>query len=220
LLHTWIAGTRFTQRRYDEAEHHAHKAVEISKAVEVSQQPRYRDWYAIGLLMSLLARAARSAAPEAIVQATEICTAFGAQGIGLNASYYLWGLALGSARMGDRQRAQGLLAEAFRRAEVSQESRMNAELWILQAELERDDAAARDALVRALQIADEQGNLATALRAAVTAALRLGSPTDVDAARETLDVLEGRIPYPANHDWMQVRLARLRTGLDRKGETG
>jgi hypothetical protein len=97
---------------------------------------------------------------------------------------------------------------------------MNAELWILQAELEHDDAAARDALVRALQIADEQGNLATALRAAVTAALRLGSPTDVDAARETLDVLEGRIPYPANHDWMQVRLARLRTGLDRKGETG
>ena len=220
LLHTWVAGTRFTQRRYDEAEHHAHRAVEISKAVEVSQQPRYRDWYAIGLLMSLLARAARSAAPEAVVQATEICTAFGAQGIGLNASYYLWGLALGCARMGERQRAQGLLAEAFRRAEVSQESRMNAELLILQAELEPDDTAARTALVRALQIADEQGAIATALRAAVTGALRLGGATaDVDAARETLDMLDGRVSYPAEHDWMHDRLARLRGGLDRKGET-
>ena len=65
LLHTWIAGTRFTQRRYDEAEEHARNAVAISQAVALSQQPRYRDWYAIGMLMSLLARAARSAAPDA-----------------------------------------------------------------------------------------------------------------------------------------------------------
>ena len=54
----------------------------------------------------------------------------------------------------------------------------------------------------------------------MTGALRLGGATDVEAARETLDVLEGRIPYPADHDWMQIRLARLRTALDRKGETG
>ena len=56
LLHAWIAGTRYTQRRYEEAEEHASKAMAISQAVALSEQPRYRDWYAIGLLMSLLRR--------------------------------------------------------------------------------------------------------------------------------------------------------------------
>jgi hypothetical protein len=213
LLHSWIAGTRFTQRRYDEAEHHAHRAVDISKADALSQPPRYGDWYAIGLLMSLLARAARSAAPDAIVQATEICTAFAGKGIGLNASYYLWGLALGCARAGDRPRAQGMLAEAFRRAELSQESRMTAELLILQAELEPDDAAARSALARALHVAEEQGAIATALRAAVAMATRFGAAPESETARETLDLLDGRVPYPAAHAWMHQRLARLRRGL-------
>jgi class 3 adenylate cyclase len=215
LLHTWIAGTRFTQRRYDDAEQHAHRAVEISKAVAVSQQPRYRDWYAIGLLMSLLARAARSAAPEALMQASQICTTFAGEGIGLNASYYLWGLALGCARAGDRRTAQSLLAEAFRRAEVSQESRMNAELLILQAELEPDEASAQRFLVRALHIADEQGAIATSLRAAVAIVLRAGgAAADRDTARETLDLLDGRVPYPAQSGWMHERLGALRRGLD------
>jgi class 3 adenylate cyclase/tetratricopeptide (TPR) repeat protein len=215
LLHTWIAGTRYTQRRYDEAEEHAHKAAAISQAVAISHQPRYREWYATGLLMSLLARAARSAAPDCVLQATEMCTAFAREGVGLNASYYLWGLALGSARMGDRQTAQHMLAEAFRRAEASEESRMNAELLILGAELEPDEASAQRLLARALHIADEEGAVATSLRAAVAMVLRSGgAAADLETARMTLDLLDGRAPYPAQRGWMHERLARLRRGLD------
>jgi class 3 adenylate cyclase len=214
LLHSWIAGTRYTQRRYDEAEAHACKAVAISQAVAVSQQPRYRDWYATGLLMSLLARAAREAAPECIRQATEMCTAFAREGVGLNASYYLWGLARGYARMGDRQTAQYMVAEAFRRAEASEESRMNAELLILEAELEPDDASARRLLARALRIADEEGAIATSLRAAAAMVLRAkGAPADLDTARMAQDLLDGQAPYPAQRDWMHGLLARLRRGI-------
>jgi class 3 adenylate cyclase len=215
FLHAWIAGTRYTQRRYEEAEEHAGKAVTISQAVAIPQQPRYREWFATGLLMSLLARAARSTAPEAVMQAAETCTAFAREGVGLNASYYLWGLARGFAQMGDRQTAQHMLAEAFRRAEASQESRMDAELLILGAELEPEDASARRLLARALHIADAQGAVATSLRAVVAMVLRSGGgAADLETARTTLDLLDGRAPYPAQRGWMHDRLARLRPGLD------
>jgi hypothetical protein len=211
LLHAWIAGTRYTQRRYAEAEEHANRAVAISQAVAIAQQPRFREWYATGLLMSLLARAAQSPAPEAVAQALETCMAFAREGVGLNASYYLWGLARGYARMGDRPAAQAMLAEASRRAGASQESRMDAELLILGAEVEPDDASARGLLDRALGIAEEQGAIATALRAAAAMVLRSGgAPADLGAARKTLDLLDGRAPYPARRGWMRERLARLR----------
>jgi hypothetical protein len=115
--------------------------------------------------------------------------------------------------MQDRQRAQVFLAEAFRRAEASQESRMNAELLILQAELEHDDRAAQGTLVRALQIADEQSAIATALRAVAMGILRSGGAADVATATETLDILDGRLSYPIEHNWMGNRLAKLRREL-------
>jgi class 3 adenylate cyclase len=215
LLQSWLAGTRYTQRRYEEAEAHARQALAISQAVEIAQQPRYREWYATGLLMSLIARAARSAAPDAVMQALETCVAFASEGVGLNASYYLCGLARGYAQMGDRETARAMLAEGFRRAEASEETRMNAELLMLEAELELDDAAALGVLARALGIADEQGAIATSLRAAVAMVLRPGAPAaDLEIARSTLDLLDGRAPYPAERDWMCKRLARLRRGLE------
>jgi hypothetical protein len=183
LLHAWIAGTRYTQRRYAEAEEHADRAVAISQAVEVSQQPRYRDWYATGLLMTLLARAARAAAPECLTQAIETCMTFAAEGVGLNASYYLWGLARGYAAMGERETADQMLDEAFRRAEASEETRMNAELLILRAELEPDDASATRGLARALRIAEDEGAITTALRAAAALVLRAGPSPPTSRAR-------------------------------------
>lgn len=220
LLHSWIAGTRYTQRRYDEALEHAGRAVAISQAVAVAQQPRYRDWWATGLLMGLLATAARDASPECVGQAAEMCKAFAHEGVGLNASYYLWGLAQGYARMGDRQTAQHMVAEAFRRAEASEESRMNAELLILEATLESDTASARRLLVRALRIADEEGAIATALRAAAALVLRApGAAADLEAARMAQDVLDGRSPCPARDGWMREQLARLRRGIDPAAET-
>jgi hypothetical protein len=91
---------------------------------------------------------------------------------------------------------------------------MDAELLILGAELEPDDAAARAMLARALRIADEQGAVATSLRAAVALVLRAGRPpADVETARATLDLLDGRGVCPPERDWMPERLARLRRGL-------
>jgi hypothetical protein len=36
----------------------------------------------------------------------------------------------------------------------------------------------------------------------------------------TLDLLDGRAPYPAQRDWMHERLAHLRRGLDPQLGTG
>jgi hypothetical protein len=136
---------------------------------------------------------------------------FASEGVGLNASYYLWGLARGYARMGDRQTANAMLDEGFRRAEASEETWMNAELLILRAELEPDDAIAHPLLGQALHIADEEGATATALRAAIALVVRSDrAPAEREAAERALKILDGRAPYPPEPRWMQVSLARLR----------
>jgi tetratricopeptide (TPR) repeat protein len=211
MLHAWIAGTRYTQRRYDEAEQHADRAIAVSRAVSASEQPRYRDWYGTGLLMKMLSKAARTAESECLAQAVATCMEFASEGVGLNASYYLWGLARGYARMGDRQTANAMLDEGFRRAEASEETWMNAELLILRAELEPDDAIAHPLLGQALHIADEEGATATALRAAIALVVRSDrAPAEREAAERALKILDGRAPYPPEPRWMQVSLARLR----------
>jgi len=204
MLHSWIAGARYTQRRYLAAAQHA------AIAVEISQRNGYREWHGVGGLLALMSQAALQPAPEALQQAAQICTAFAQEGVGLNASYYLWGLARGHARMGDPATAGYLLSEAFKRAEASQETRMNSELLILQAEIEPDDAKAARLLRDALSLANAQGTVATALRAAAALNVRSGgSAPDVELARATLDVLEGRAECPAQAGWMRERLVAL-----------
>jgi len=202
LLHTWIAGTRYTQRRYSEALQHA----EI--AVGISQQHGYREWYGTGALLALLAQTALNADPRAVAHATDARMAFAREGVGLNSSYYLWGLARGYAKTGDAQTARQMLAEGFRCAEASGETRMNAELLILQAEFESDDASATQLLASALALADEQGAVPTALRAAAAIALRSkGDDARTEYARATLDMLDGRTAYPTQRNWMEERRA-------------
>lgn len=209
LFHAWIAGTRYTQRRYRECEEHA------KKAVEISQLHGYREWYGTGLLMGLLAQSAQRSAPEAVSQATEACMAFAREGVGLNASYYLWGLAQGHAQTGNRELARVMIAEAFKRAESSAESRMNPELLILQADLESDAAAVFAMLADALRIADNQGAVATALRAAAHLMMRSGkNDADLKEARATLDFLDCRESYPPRPGWMRERLESLRSKLN------
>ena len=88
---------------------------------------------------------------------------------------------------------------------------MNAELLLLRAELEPDDALAHPLLVEALRIADEEGATATALRAAIALALRSDrAPADREAAERALEILDSRAPYPAEPRWMHGALARLR----------
>jgi len=210
LLHAWIAGTRYTQRRYADALQHA----EI--AVGISQQHSYREWYGTGTLLGLLARSALKADPQAVAQATSACMAFAREGVGLNASYYLWGLARGHAQAGDAQAARQMLGEAFKRSETSGEMRMHAELYILQAELEPDDESATQLLGKALTLAEEQGAVATALRAAAEIALRSQGDDDrTECARATLDMLDGRAACSIQPGWMRERSATLRGTFDR-----
>ncbi len=208
-MHAWIAGIRFTQRRCEESAAHARIAVEIS------QRNGYREWYVTGLLIGLLAQASLQASPAALTQASETCMALAREGVGLNASWYLWGLARGHRVAGDDMLARHLVAEAFARAAASGETRMNAELLILQAELEPEAESAVRSLASALEVADEQGGVANALRAAVALVLRsCREDAALELARATHELLEGRGEYPAHHDWMHARLATLRRALE------
>ena len=164
------------------------------------------DWNAC----RAVGKAALGPDPQAIVQATAICTEFAREGVGLNASYYLWALARGHTQAGDAQMARHMLVEASRRAELSRETRMNAELAILQAELESDDGRAAELLNAALVLAKGQGDLTTALRATATLVVGLrGKDTDAEYARVTLAMLDGQISYPNEPNWITQRLAVL-----------
>ena len=131
------------------------------------------------------------------------------EGVGLNASWYLWALAGSYIKLGDAQTARGLLAEASRRAAASGETRMNAELLILQAEIETDEASAVRLLDEAVAIADAQGDVATACGRSRSG--RCASGEDRPLAREALETLDGRRAYPARPGWMAETAAALRT---------
>jgi class 3 adenylate cyclase len=208
-VHNWISGARYTQRRYTEALEHA------SLVAEISHRQGYREHAAYGTLMMRLSQSALRADPEAVAEATEVSMAFAREGLGLNASYFLWGLACGHAQLGNVEAARQLLAEAFRRAEASGETRMHPELLILEAQFAHEDGDASQKLRRALEMADEQGAVATALRAAAHLALRPGCDTEQTGyARATLDMLDYRQAYPEARDWMLQRLSALRRMID------
>lgn len=201
LLHAWIAGTRYTQGRYAEAAEHARLST------EVSQRFGFSTWLATSAMMGDLAQAALQASPEAVARVRQMCAEFALAGVGLNTSYYLWGIARGLARMGDVAGAREALAEAFRCADASKESRMNAELLILQAELESDEAVAIRLLSTALALADEQGAVATALRAALSILLRPGGDAAYrEEASAALRMLDGKAEQPLPANWMRDHL--------------
>jgi predicted ATPase/class 3 adenylate cyclase len=213
LLHAWIAGTRYTQRRYAETVEHA------GIAIGISQQKGYREWFGTGALLALMAQAASSANPQALAGAAAACMEFAKEGVGLNASYYLLGLARSYALVGEVATARYMLSEAFGRASSSKETRMNAELWIFQAELEPDDGYARELLLKAFDLAQEQGAVATRLRAAAEIALRLGADEmRKEYARITRDMLDGRVAYPEQRNWMHERLTAIRETIDARSE--
>jgi class 3 adenylate cyclase len=209
-IHNWISGTRYMQRRYAEALEHA------SIVAEISQRQGYREHAAYGTLMMGLSQSALRADPEAVAHATEVCMAFAREGVGANASYFLWGLARGHAQLGNVEVGRQLLAEGFRRAEASGETRMHSELLLLEAQFDNDDADASQKIRHALDMADEQGAVATALRAAASLALRSGCDTTEqrEYTQATLDMLDGRQAYPEARDWMLQRLTALRRIID------
>lgn len=197
LLHAWLAGTRYTQRRYADALGHA------AASMEVSQLRGFREWLGYSAMMFSLAQGALQPAPDHVVNVRTIFTGFQQMGVLLNASYFHWGLARALLLAGDAAGARNALEEAFGHAATSQESRMNAELMILRAELEPDDATVTTHLRQALDIALEQELVPTALRAALGLLLRSAADTRArEEAQATLRMLEDQSRWPANPDWM------------------
>lgn len=159
VLHSWIAGVRYTQRRHAQAREHAQIALGLSAEFG------FATWLGVSALMEALARAAQSPDPAAVQQAGEMLERMSKTGSTLNAPYYLWAFAQGMARLGQLPTALGLLATARAQADAGGEHRTDAEIAILEVELapERPDAPAR--LFEAYGSALADGDLTTALRA-------------------------------------------------------
>lgn len=205
LLHAWTAGTRFTQRRYGEAARHA------AVAVDTAQKYGYRDWLVTGQMMGLMSHAAQNEAPEAVAGVQQAMSGFAALGVGLNASYYLWGLARCLVRIGNVAAAREALSHGFQRALASGETRMNAELLIMQAELDDDLRSAVARLAEALALAETQGAVTTALRAALIIVARSGDDAaEVERAADWLRLLDGEGGCAVEAAWMEARLKEVR----------
>jgi hypothetical protein len=169
LLHAWTAGTRYTQRRYMDALHHAGIAYALGK------EHQFQEWEGVGGMMALLSQSALQPSADAVGQAIAAGQAFQAKGIGLNASYFLWGIARGLVTAGNAEGAAAMLDAALQAGAASQETRMNPEVWILKAEIEPDRAKALRLLMDAYSLAEAQGAVANALRASIAIITRAGS---------------------------------------------
>ena len=216
LLHAWIAGTRYTQRRYELALRHAATAYALGK------EHNFQEWEGVGAMMSLLSQSALQPSPEAVAQAIAAGQMLKEKGIGLNASYFLWGIARGLLTAGNPADASAMLSVALQAAAASRETRMNPEIFILQAEIERDDGKAAALLTDAYALAESQGAAANALRAAANLAMRVGSDAESGWGRSTLNLLDGRThPGADRPEWMREELARgsdiVRTQAPRAG---
>jgi class 3 adenylate cyclase len=201
MLHAWTAGTRYTQRRFAQAVEHAGIAHALGTA------HRFQEWEGIGGMMALISQCALTPAPALLEQAIATAEAFKSQGVGLNASYFLWGIARGYAVAGHPEIAQALLQAALTAARDSGETRMNPEIWMLQAEIESEGPRQRELLLQAFKLADSQGAAVNALRAAAMFAARSPDAGDIAWGQVTLERLDGGCLAPAGPRWITGALA-------------
>jgi hypothetical protein len=145
----------------------------------------------------------------------QLCAEFAQAGVGLNASYYLHAIARGLARMDAKAHAREAIAQAMHVAAASKETRMNAELMILRAELESDEHLALEQYRAALELAQDQGTVPTALHAALGVIRLRGSAEDREAAQACLTVLEGQRAEPMPKGWLPDRWAWARERAER-----
>jgi hypothetical protein len=175
----------------------------------LSKEHKFQEWESLGALMAAMSQSAAAPSAEAVGVARFIINALRANRVGLNQSYFLWGVARGLVTMGNLAEARQALDEALAAAAGSQETRMNPELWLLQAEIEADRSQAQALAWKAYHLAETQGAVANALRAA--AAILQHSETDsvIEWASATRALLDGRDPVPDGR-WMEERLQHAR----------
>jgi tetratricopeptide (TPR) repeat protein len=194
--HVWIAMLRNMQRRFEEAAQHA------LACVEICSRDGFNTWLVAATMHSCISNCCRSAAPEAISTLQQALGAFIQAGAEANAPFFLWGIAHGHRYTGDLDNARSSLAEAKQRARATSELYLQSELLILEAEFDADPGRARVLLHEALRIAESQGAVVLALRAALGLLdPRFGERAASPLLHSARQALEGRAAYPQEHDW-------------------
>lgn len=201
LLHAWTSGTRYTQRRYLEGLHHA------AIAYQLGATHKFEEWQGVGAMMASLCQSALAPDATALENAQSVAQAFHARGIGLNAAYFLWGMARGHRVAGNGAVASALLTTALGVAAASGEQRMNPEIWLLQSEMETDEARARALCIDAYQLAMSQGAVTNALRALTMLLKRFDSGAREWAESTTLR-LDTDAALSRDDGWMRRALQR------------
>ncbi|HJZ72696.1 MAG TPA: AAA family ATPase [Vicinamibacterales bacterium] len=210
--HVWIAMLRNMQRRFDEAQQHA------ARCIEISHRHGFSTWFVAATMHACIAQAARTAAPESVAALRQTLALFHQAGAEANMPFFLWGVAQGLRLLGDDVAARQALDEAIERAETTGESYLKSELLVLASDLESDDARADRLLLDAYALAERQHAVPLALRAALSILRRTVRSTEDQAGDgRTWDMLNGTIVDAIEPDWPVRALERARDALRAAG---
>ena len=209
--HVWIASLRNLQRRFDEAAFHAAIGIDLAKRFG------YSTWLAAAAMQGSMATAVPTGAREALAVLQGTHAAFMMAGAETSASFYLWGQSRALAMAGDVDASRTALARAMAHADKAGEVYMNAELMLAAGAASGDSMVAARHMRAALELADRQGAVVIALRAASMLLLQneADSP-DAEQAKAALAILEGQQPCPINAQWMPDALRVLKQSLARR----
>ncbi|MDM0045948.1 AAA family ATPase [Variovorax dokdonensis] len=204
----FIAQQLNVQRRFADALRHA------TACVEMSQEHGFATWLVCGLMQQAVAAASLGPSQAAVDGLRGAMTAYLGAGAQAAIPFFCWGLARGLRNLGDDDGARAALAQGLESAKSTGETYLVAELLILSAELAASDEAALLLLEEARQVATDQGAVALALRASLTALRRRKLVSD-DAERDERAwlVLEGQAPTPDDPRWAQDALAAVSRAL-------
>lgn len=209
-VHVWIAMLRNMQRRFDEAQMHA------TACIEICTRHGFNSWLVAATMHSCISRASLSASEESIAVLRQALGAFIQAGAQANAPFFLWGVARGLRMTGQADEAREAIAEAKQRADATGEAYLKSELLMLEAEGESDAARAQALLTEAMEMAESQGAVLLALRAALHLLKRVAPEQEHSyALRSASQALEGTAPYPVAQNWVQVALGEARRALAR-----
>jgi tetratricopeptide (TPR) repeat protein len=209
-VHVWIAMLRNMQRRFDEAQQHA------TACVEICARHGFNTWLVAATMHSCISTASRGPSEESIAVLRQALGAFIHAGAQANAPFFLWGVARGLRMTGQVREAQEAIAEAKQRADATGEAYLKSELLMLEAEGESDAACAQALLTQAMEMAESQGALLLALRAALQLLERIAPAHERSSVlRSASQALEGTAACPVARDWVQAALAEARQVLAR-----
>lgn len=204
----WLAMLRNLQRRFGQAQRLADQCIAISQA------HGFDTWLAAATLQRCVALCGAGPAPQALATLGHVLAAFKMAGAEANATFFLWGQALGARHLGQDEQARGHIAQALAHAQTSGETFLLPEIHLLGAELDdaRQAGSGQAARSQALELAQAQGSLLLALRAAL--ALRdargpgpaAAEQPVLQRARKLLAGENGEPPPPDG--WMEEALAR------------